>query len=1069
MKKIYVFFALLFMCSHTYIMAQVPGEIKRAEDGTRTVSGTLVNNEGEPLVGATVVVTGTTTGTVTDLDGNYSLEVPADTKSITISSVGFQTTEVELGAENVINLTMKEGLELQEMVVTALGISREKRALGYAVQEVKGEAVAQSGQTNTVTALQGRISGVQINQSDGTPGAGSSIKVRGSNSVGWGANNQPLFVIDGVPIDNGFQESGDPANLQNNLLNGVSTSNRAIDINPDDIETMSVLKGAAAAALYGLRALNGVVLITTKAGTRKSGVRVNVSSDIAFEEVSRIPDVQQTYGQGSAGAYNNQSSLSWGPRVSEMGEVENVLGELVTPQIYDNISPFFETGVAINNAINVSGGSDVADFYVSFSNHNHDGVIPTSTFGRRTAKVSGSIDVFKDLTIGAALNYANSGGNRIQKGSNLSNPLFTVYPAPITYDLHGLPFEDANNEFLQVHYRSRFDNPHWSNKHNSFVDNVDRLFGNINFNYKPLDWLSVRYTIGTDLFVDKRKEVLSLGAGETDGRTAEPSGGSIAERRIFSREINSDLIVTADRQIGDDLRATVRVGNNVNAQTSTDVYTKGIGISIGGFDNISNTSTPLIYESTSEKRIIGLWADAQFDFKRMIYLGLSARNDWSSTLPGKSFFYPGVNLGFVFTEPLGLTDSKILSFGKIRASWAQVGQDAPIYATQTTYAAPTPGSGFLGNNLAFPVSGINAFEFGNSAGNPDLDPQNETSWEIGADLKFFQNRVGLDVTYYDKVATNQILNASTPASTGITSYIINAGKITNKGLELTLNVTPIETRDLAWDLTFNYAANRGKVVELTDGVEFSPLGGFSSIGTRLVPGQAISVIWGTPYLRDDSGNIIIDDRPTIGGSPNPSYGMPVDSPEQGIVGITQADWIGGLGSRLTYKGLTFGLQFTTRQGGDRYSGNNRLMKLYGQAAVTEDRETPIVVSGVKGHLDANNELVSSGEANDIAITPGQQFWFSEMDAIDESSVYDASFIRLSEVSLAYDFGTLLRRNNFIKGMEVFLRANNLLLITDYPNFDPETNLGGANSNFEGFEYMNLPNTRRIGGGVRLSF
>lgn len=1074
MKKFYLMTLLSLVCllvvEPTVAQNTVKGTVKGTVVEARTITGTIVDEAGEPMPSVTVLVTGTQIGTVTDLDGKYTIEVPAGSNSLTYSFVGFNSQKVELGASNVIDLTMSEGLDLDEVVVTALGITKEKKALGYAVQEVQGEDLATSGKANVVQGLQGRIAGVRVNQGSGTPGASASIKIRGSSALGTYANNQPLFVVDGVPIDNSYTESGNPDDVQNNFLNGVDVSNRAVDINPNDIESVNVLKGAAAAALYGLRAANGVVVITTKAGARNQDkVKVDVNISSSWEKPSVLPSVQQSYAQGAGGTYNNGTSLSWGPKISEIeGTITNAIGEEVMPQIYDNITPFFDTGRLNEQAVSISGGNNIADYYVSFGNYTHKGILPTSTFNRRTGKLSGSVSVTPKFRIGGSVNYANSGGNRIQQGSNLANPLFTVYPAPITFDLHGLPFENADDPYTQVHYRTRFDNPYWSNKHNSFTDNTNRMFGNINMEYKPLDWITIKYTLGTDFFIERRKEVLSKGSGATAGRTSPPSGGSIAERSVFGRKINSDFLVTANRKLTDDLDLSILVGQNVFSDFSQDLYTKGTDISIGGFDNINNTSNQLVRESIGEKLIIGAFGGIDLAYKNMLYFGLTGRADWSSALPKKNlpYFYPAVNLGFVFSELID--NNSILSYGKIRGSWAQVGNDAAAYSTTTVFVAPTPGSGFI-TGTTFPFDGVNAFTAGNVLGNPDLEPQNQTSWEIGGDFRFLQNKVGLDITYYNSVTKNQIFQVPGSPASGVRSRILNAGEVSNKGLEFTLNLTPVKSRDFAWNLSFNYAANRGEVVELADGVDAIDLGGFASTNTRLLAGQPYSVLWGTPYVRDDNDNIIIDDRPLIGGAINPFYGMPVASPTQGIIGNTQADWTGGLTNSFTYKNFSLDIHCTIRKGGQMYAGNTRLLKLYGQDPLTERREDVVVLEGVKGHLDpATNELISSGATNDIAIRYGQDFWLDANDAIDEANIYEASFFRVSEVTLSYRFDQGLLDRTPLSGLEVFFKGNNLLLFSNYPNFDPETNLGGA-SNFEGFEYMNMPNVRRFGLGLRASF
>lgn len=1066
MKNFHVIAVLLMALWGQYVFAQ-----------DRVITGTVLDsNSSEPIIGATVVVPGSTIGTVTDLDGKYSLKIPDSYKTVTVSFIGYKPFEVELGADTVLDVQLEEDvIGLEQVVVTAIGIAKEKKALGYSVQEVEGEDLARAGDANLVSALVGKVAGVQITQSSGLPGASSYIRIRGSNSFTWGSNNQPLFVIDGVPMSNDYQESGNPGNLQNNFLEGVDVSNRAIDLNPDDIASMSVLKGPAAAALYGLRASNGAVIITTKSG-REAGkrFRIDVNSSVSFEEVNVLPEIQQKFSQGAGGSYGPGSSLSWGALVDtlRLDAEGNIVGQsspsatTIPVPIFDNVTPYFQTGHTIKNSVSISGNSDIADYYLSYSNLDQDGILPNSGFNRNTIKMSGKLKINEKLSFGSSVNYVTSGGDRVQKGSNLSNPLFTVYPAPITYDLHGLPFAREDDPYAQLHYRSAFDNPLWAAANNSFTDRVDRTFGNMSIDYLPLDWLKISYKLGTDVYTDRRKSVLELGSGETGGRfTNPPSGGQIYEDTHINREVNSDLLISANRTFGEKLDVSIVVGNNINDQYYNRVYTEGNGFSIGGFHNISNTSTVATTEKTNRKRIIGVFGDLQFAYNRTLYLGLTGRNDWSSTLPASnpSFFYPAVNLGWVFTESLGLTDNAVLPYGKLRASWAQVGQDAPIYATQTTYVSATPGSGFTSDDIVFPQNGVNAFEFGNVIGNPEIKPQNETSYEIGADLRFFRNRLGLDVTYYDAVAKDQIFSVPVSAASGARSLILNAGEITNKGIELVLTATPIETNNFSWDITVNYSKNESEIVKLADGVDAITIGGFTAPQVRLVQGQPYATLWGSRYLRDDAGNIVYDDS----NPASASYGMPLQDPNTGIIGNTQPDWIGGLINTLIYKNFSLTVQFDTRQGGDVYAGNTRLLRLYGMTKETEGRAETAVLPGVKGHIGADGNLVVNG-TNDIEITKGEAFWRTYQDAIDEANVFDGSFVRLREVTLSYRLGADLVKKTPFNGLEIYFSGRNLALFTDYPNFDPETSLGGA-SNLQGFEYLSMPNARSLGGGLKISF
>ncbi len=1041
----------------------------------RTVSGKVTDDSGEGLPGVNVVIKGTSTGTTTDIDGNYQLSTN-DSDILVFSFVGFTTQEVQVGSRSVIDVSMGGATELQEVVVTAFGIEREKKALSYSVQEVGNQTLVKASTPNTVNALQGKVAGVQVNQSSGMPGSSSFIRVRGSNS--FNSNNQPLFVVDGLPITSTPSSSGG--------VSGVDYSSRSLDLNPADIESISVLKGATAAALYGLRASNGVVLITTKNGRNleEGAFRVNVSQSYLIDEVTRVPDVQDVYAQGSNGVFSPSASTSWGPRIDQLADPSvnpfatgdgstyvNNVGETVTPQIYDNINPMFEKGRTSVTNVDFSGATSSGNYAAGFGYTDQKGIVPTTGMRKFNSKIAGEFKLNEKISTGGSLNFIFTDIDKIVGGSNLSNVFFTTYWAPRSYDLWGTPFATEDNPYQQIHYRGAMDNPRWSLANNDFNENITRSFGNIFLKYQPLDWMTVNYRVGVDAFTEKRKEVFALGSGETGGRTSPPSGGQITDTFFQNRQINSNFNVAMNWNLTEDLVVDFLVGNEYIDIRSSSLTNVGTSLTLGGFNDLSNAGSQAPSTGTSSSRTVGFFGNATFAFQEMLYLNLTGRQDYNSTLPSSNntFFYPSAGLTFVFTEILNI-NSSILSFGKIRGSYAEVGQTAPANSLTIPFLGATVGTGFTSDGIAFPsFNNQTAFRQSNILRDPNLRPQNNKTWEVGLNVAFLNGRVELDGSYFNETATDQIFTVPLAGSSGYTSILRNAGELRNEGYEITLSANPLNISDFRWDVIANFTSYNNEVVSLAPGVDNIFLGGFTEPNVRAFAGQSYPVIFGSRFLRDDNGNIVIDNRQFVNGTANASYGLPVQDPNNGPIGQVNPDFELGLTNTFSYKGLTLNVHIDIRKGGNAYAGNTRLQKLYGQDEVTEDRTTPTVLSGVKGYFtqdaSGNVNVEVEGE-NDIAIVRGQRFWNVVMDAIDESNVYSTDFFRLREVHLAYDIPKSLYQDTFIKSLNVFVVARNLLLKTKYPNFDPETSVGGA-GNFQGLEYVNLPQTRSFGFGVNV--
>ncbi len=1043
------------------------GILQQAMAQGGTVTGTVTDQAtGQPLPGVAVLVKGTTVGTTTGADGSYTINVPATGTALEFRFIGYTTVTRPIGNATTINVAMGvDTKQLSEVVVTAFGIEREEKALSYSVQQLGGETVSKAGQPNVTNAIQGKVAGVIVRQSSGLPGSSSTITVRGSRALI--GNNQPLYVVDGMPIEsNALIQDASGNGPGTGGVSGADASSRALDINPNDIESISVLKGGAAAALYGLRASNGVVIITTKKGkglTAKKGATVTFNSDYTFDKVSRLPDLQSTYAQGSAGNYSNFTSLSWGPRISELGDITDRLGNTRPGnRVFDNVDPFFETGHTWNNNITVGNSGQLGNYAFGFGFTDQQGIVPTTGMKRYTGKVAGDFNLNEKVTLGASVNYSDVNVDKIPGGSNLSNPLFTLYAAPRTFDLWGSPFSFPGEPYRQYNYRSAIDNPRWSLANNSFTEQTRRVIGNANLTYKPLDWVSLNYRLGVDYFTTDGKEVYELGSGNTGG------AGQINDYTNNQNQINSNISLNFNRDVTEDINLNLLLGNEVYDIRSRLISNFGTGIAIGGFRNIGSTNTQRATDFISRRRVAGFYANLEAGYKDYLFLNASARQDYVSNLPrdNRSFFYPSIGLGFVVTDAFEI-ENNWLSFAKIRASFAEVGQ-APDDAFQTRnfYLVGGSGSGFLADNIQFPFNDLNGYSLSDLLRSDQLRPQNTKTTEFGGDLRFLDNRFTVDYTYYVQTTEDQIFPVPLAPTSGFTAELRNAGKLQTKGHELVVGITPVRSTNFQWELTTNFSTYDNEVKELAPGVENIFLGGFVIPNVRAQAGDAYPVIFGASFVRDDGGNIVVDSRETIEGEPNPYYGMPLAGPAKAIANV-QPDFELSFQNSFNFLGFNLTAQLDWRKGGNAYAGNTRLLKLYGMAEITEDRETPKVFEGSKGFIDEDGNLVVEGP-NDIAVEQGQTFWQTAMDVIDESNVYSTTFVRLREVTLGYTIPENLVKKTPFQGASLYLTGRNLFLITDYPNFDPETSVGGA-GNFQGLEYVSLPQTRSYGAGIRVTF
>lgn len=1038
-----------------------------------TVEGTVLDPQGVPLPGANVAIQGTNTGAATDANGDFRFTAPAGEQTLVVTFIGFaQFTAPITVVENEtvrVDVQLEEGgVDLDEVVVTALGLERQERSIGYSFQEVGSEVIQRANESNLVNALAGKVAGMQVTSSSGQPGKSARIVIRGNSSLT--GSNQPLFVIDGVPISND-EFATDPA--ESTLFTGGG-SNRGVDIDPSIIEDITVLKGASAMALYGSRAANGAILITTRGGRGQQGMRVTFNNNTRFDEAI-IDGFQTEYTLGSQGCYANgrptarggvqeecypfatpQTTLSWGPHIDSLNsdparlEAMGLDGPI---QTFDPRSDFYQGGTTFENSLNITGGALGGNYFLSASNLSQEGIVPGTNLDRTSLMAKFGGNLTEEFTVESSINYVRTENDWVAEGNGARAFLYGLNFAPINFDITEATFEDGTQNM----FSSAFNNPLWLVENNGFSSDVDRFVGSLSLGYNILPWLSLSERIGLDTYTDTRKGRVEVG-------TRSRPLGQMSDRTIARREINSDFIVRAERRLPNRVGLDVLVGNNVNSQYYQYNYLRGENLGIPGFFNIDNAASVTGDEYLSRRAIIGVYSQATVDYDDWAYLTLTARNDWSSTLPedNNSFFYPSVSLGLVFTEPLDFFEGSPLSYGKVRASWARIGNDAPVYSTSTAFIQANPGDGQRGN-IDFPFNGVNAYQQSNTQGNPELRPELSSEYEVGLDLRFFGQRSRLDLAYYDRTTTDQIFSVPVSATTGFTSRLMNAGELRNYGFEAILGVTPIQTRDFTWDLTANFARNRHEVVELAEGVESIFLGGFTNPQIRIQEGKGgYGVIWGDQFLRADreqhedlfaqhpeleEGMLLIDED-----------GYPIVANELGAIGNVQPDWTANVRTSLSYRGVSLSALLDIRQGGDILNMDLYYSSYYGAHAVTADRGTQFTYEGFN---------VDEGAMNDIELVRDQNFYQGFWAFYAENWVEDGSFVKLRELSLAYSLPTRFVQRAGIQAAQITGTGRNLWINSDFSYGDPEGSLLGS-GNAQGFYHMVTPSTRSYSIGLRVT-
>lgn len=1042
------------------------------------VTGKVSDLKNEPLPGATVLVKGTSRGTVTDVDGTYAIQA-ASGETLVFSFVGFETKEFLVGATTVVDITLSEGVALNEIVVTALGVERETKALGYSVQAIDGSQFTEARETNVINSLSGRVAGVQITNSSSGIGGSTRVTIRGESSLNINAN-QPLFVVDGVPISNNIVGSSGRGNQETDY------GNAAGEINPDDVASMTVLKGPAAAALYGSRAANGAILITTKSGKGKKGLGVTINSNTTFDTILRLPQWQDKYGQGNNGQFafvNGAGSgvadgvdESWGPELDKGtlipqfdsprsvpgfrgGDLNAPAGSTITPTPWvsqpNNINDFFQTGVTLSNNFALEGANEKSNIRLSWTNLDQKGTIPNTDLKRNTIAMNGGINVTDKLTVNSAINYQRTeSGNRpsISYGTESLMYLWIWYGRQVNtrslrnYWMPGLEGIQQYNYNYNYH-----DNPYFNVYENTNGQAKDRIFGNIMATYKFTPKLTLMVRTGLDTYNELRDRKRAFS-------TQRFPRGSYREDDLFFSEQNSDFLLTYSETTKPTWSYSVAIGGNAMRQDNRYVETVAPQLLIPGIYNFTNTAVNLqVNQFTSEKRINSLYGFGQIGYKNVLFLDVTGRNDWSSTLPvsNNSYFYPSATLSAVVSDMI--TMPKAISFLKLRGAYAEVGNDTDPYALSNVY------------NTAVAWGSIQAKAESNRLSNADLKPERTASFETGIDVRFMDGRLGLDFTYFDNRTRNQIIPIELDIATGYASRIINAGQIQNKGIEVVLSGNPVRSANgFNWNFMANFTRTRGYVLELTEGLTTYTLTGRNGANIQARIGERMGNIYGAGFARvEDPAS------PYFGQIIHNTSGTPITDPTLKNQGNYNPDWMLGLQNNFSYKGISLGFLFDYRHGGIVVSRTKTIGSTSGQLAETlfgrengYDLTQPgngIISEGVIRNADG------SFTPNTIKIT--SRNWhnrYYERNNV-EAAKYDATYLKLREVTIGYTIPKSIFGKMPIQDVKISLVARNLALWTENPHFDPETMAMGGGTLIPGVEDMSFPSTRNIGFNLNVKF
>ena len=1041
-----------------------------------TITGKVTDaSTGQPLPFVTVTVKNTTIGQVTDVNGAYSLTVPDEAEALIFSFVGYVNVEEIIGNRTVINVAMKENVtSLDEIVVTALGVEREQKALGYAVQEVQGDELTEARETNVVNSLAGRVAGVQVVGGSSGVGSTSLITIRGESSLIPGQNS-PLFVVDGIPISNRTTSNQAEGNLETDYGNGAQ------DINPDDIASISVLKGPNATALYGSRGANGVILITTKSGKDSGGFRVDINQNVTFERPLRIPGYQNEYGQGAGGEFafgdgfgagiNDNIEESWGPRFEgqpivqhnsptssgfragdftlrprdEEGNFTDEATPLPWTASPDNIEDFFRTGYTSSTNIAMSGSNENGNFRTAYTRLTSEGILPNTDYNRDNFALSGSYHIGEKVKVTASMNYVNSNSdNRPNNSYGTENIMYLWVWFGRQIDMSTLRdyWQPGKEGIQQFNYNYNWhDNPYFTMYENTNGFDKDRLFGNLRVDFQLTDELSFMIRSGLDLFNELR-------TGRRAFSTQRFPRGQYREDDIYFREQNTDFLLTYNKDLDGIFQVGASIGGNLRQDENRYKRVSANALSVPGIFNFGNAAEPLAKNQFNDEREVqSLYGFFNLSYKNILFLDITGRNDWSSTLPSdnNSYFYPSVGLSAIISDMTELPS--FISFAKLRAGWAIVGNDTDPYSLVNTFPFEEP----FGD-----VARVNASEV---LRNSNLKPEESNSFELGADIRLFKGRIGLDATYYQANTKNQILELPVSYTSGYRSRMINAGEIENKGVELVLNGQILQSENgFSWMSTVNFTRNRGTVKELIDDLDVYTISdNYIEVQARV--GGRVGDVYGTGFKTVEDEN-----SPFFGQVIHDENGFAIRDPTLKNLGNYNPDFMMGFQNTFTYKGISLGVLFDWRHGG---VVNSRTVLIGGTSGMmdftAEGREEGIISEGVVENADG------SYRPNDVRLSGRDYYWWRYNRGNEEVGMFDASFLKLREVKISYSLPQSMLQGTPIRTVTISAVGRNLALWTENPHFDPETLSFNGGTIVPGVEDMATPSSRSIGFNLNVTF
>ncbi|MDO4691702.1 MAG: SusC/RagA family TonB-linked outer membrane protein [Porphyromonadaceae bacterium] len=1057
MKKGFLFLALLF-CSIGMLLAQ-----------QRTVKGVVTSKaDGLPVIGASVVVKGNPTiGGATNLDGRFTFKVPADAQTLVVSYIGFVTQEISVRDGEIRVVLVPDAQLLEDVVVTATGMTRSKKALGYAATSIKGDIIAQSKAVNPMSALQGRVSGVDISSAPG-PGATQNVIIRGASSFG---NNQPLYIVDGIPLTNDQNRSGNSLNSQVDFGSGINA------LNPDDIADVTVLKGAAATALYGSRAANGVIMITTKSGANTEGkMQVSYDAGYTFTRVGRLPQEQTIFGQGWNGARALDENGNWG---SPFDGKDRVWGRVIDgkqqtkPYVYleDRVRDFYEIGQGYKNAISLSGGNAKTNYFLSLSQNTVDGVIPGDhdNYKRYTMSTRGAHKAGR-ATVSSSVNFSSETTKSVPsgQGASLHRSLYEIANDISIVDFKDLtnPFNTADNYFTPYGL-----NPYYVLEKDGAIQNKYKIFGKFQLDYDLLESLKFSYRFGGDYETSTSRShtaPVHFSPGAPNEGSSNENPGSYDQVRRERIQMNHDLLVTYNQALGENFQLSAIAGLNVNEREYSFLRGNITSVDLEGFYNLVNSLTPSLSNERKEiRRLVGAYINADLSYKNFAYLTLTARNDWSSTLPKdkNSYFYPGLTFSLLLPDMLkqyGISTG-FMNFAKLRAAYGQTGSDTQPYYVYDRYVlgrSPYPGYPKV-DDLEFPINGINAYSASDQQGNPNLRPELTTEFEVGAELKFFNNRVGVDLSYYNRLTKDLISRIPRDPSTGYTYQQSNLGDVRNQGVEITLSITPLKLKDFEWNLAWNYSANRNKVERLD--VPEVNIAGFGGAGIYAVEGKAIGqfkISGIKTTIIDGKEKVIVDGK-----------GLPLTTPTQVYMDgrDIHEKYRMGLTNTFRYKGLSLSATLDYRHGGYIWSNTKLYMHWTGSGPETalNDRRPFVFPNSV--------QEIAPGTfvENNVPVEPDglHEFYQHKSFGGDWAHVLDRSYLKLRNVGLAYQMPLNLIKKIGLSGLRLSLNASDILLWTPSENvyIDPETTTFGNDVGGKFGEFNANPSNQTYTLGLTLNF